>query len=378
MSKTILFFVNDLGFLISHRAHVVLEAKKKGFKVKIGYGNLGGAKKSFFLNKSIECFHVPLDRSSKNPFKELWSIFKIWQIFHKLKPDIVHLITIKPYLYGGIAARLAKVPRVISAVAGLGILFNQNKLWNLCFQIILFPLFKLAFNHPNQKVIVQNRNDKKILINWINLDVKKILLFNGSGVDLSKYTKPKESKGPVTVCFASRLLRDKGVYDFISAAKLIKKKGIAVKFLLAGDLDPGNSTSLSFKDLNKIKNEKNVKVLGFQKNVPSLYAESHIVCLPSFYGEGLPKTLIEAAAASRPIVTTDVPGCRDAIIHNKTGLLVPAKDPQKLAKALMSLIANRKKRIKMGKAGRKLAEKKFNIQRIIENHLKVYQERINN
>jgi glycosyltransferase involved in cell wall biosynthesis len=376
MKKTIFFLVNNLSFLKSHRIDVVLEAKKKDFKVIVGYGELGGASISFFLKRGVDCFPISLQRNSKNPFKELWSIFTIWQTFYKLNPDIVHLITIKPYLYGGIAARLAKIPCVVSSIAGLGILFNQNKLWNLCFQIILYPLFKFAFNHPNQKVIVQNQNDRKILMNWVNLDKKKILLLPGSGVDLSKYTKLKELNKIVTVCFASRLLRDKGVFDFACAAKLIQKRKIKAKFLLAGNLDPGNPTSLSFKDLNQIKNEKAVEVIGFQKDIPSLYAKSHIICLPSFYGEGLPKALIEAAAAGRAVVTTDTPGCRDAIIPNKTGLLVPAKDPQKLAKALISLITNHKERIIMGKAGRKLAEKKFSIHKIIKSHLKLYKELI--
>lgn len=376
MGKTIFFLVNNLSFLTSHRVHIVLEAKKKGYKVKIGYGELGGANLSYFLKRGIDCFFIPLQRNSKNPLKELRSVFAIWQIFSQLKPDIVHLITIKAYLYGGIAARLAKVPCVISAIAGLGILFNRNKLWNSFFQIVLFPLFKFAFNHPNQKIIVQNLNDKKILMNWISLERKKILLFNGSGVDLSMYTNLKESNEPVTICFASRLLKDKGVYDFVTAAKLIKKRGVEAKFLLAGNLDPGNPTSLSSKDLNQIKSEKNVDVIGFQKDIPSLYAKSHIICLPSFYGEGLPKALIEAAAASRPVVTTDIPGCRDAIIPKMTGLLVPAQDPKKLAIALMSLIANRKERISMGKAGRKLAEKKFDIKKIIKSHLEAYRELI--
>ena len=159
--------------------------------------------------------------------------------------------------------------------------------------------------------------------------------------------------------------------DYVSAAKLIYNRGFKVKFLLAGDLDPGNPTSLKESDLLKIKKDKIIQLLGYQRDIPSLFARSHIICLPS-YGEGLPKTLVEAAAASRAIITTNSPGCRDAIIPNKTGLIVPEKNPEKLADALQWLIENPKKIIAMGKEGRKLAEKEYQIEMIIQKHLSIY------
>ena len=374
MKKNILILVNSLSFFISHRLEIAYAAKDKGYEVKVGYGELGNTNTAILSEKGIDCFHVPLERKSINPFKEMWSLFSIWRIFYRLKPDIVHLITIKAYLYGGIAARLARVPCVVSAIAGLGILFNQKKWRNFLFQKLLYPLFYLAFNHPNQRVIVQNLEDKKKLINWVGLDKKKILLFPGSGVNLSMFTNLSELNVVMTVCFASRLLRHKGVFDFVSAARIIKKRGIKAKFLLAGNLDLSNPTSLTHQDLNNIIKEKVVEVLGYQKDIPTLYARSHIVCLPSFYGEGLPKALIEAAAASRAVVTTDAPGCRDALTPNKTGLLVPVKNPEKLADALQWLIEHPKERVAMGKEGRKLAEKEFPIEKIVQNHLDIYQD----
>ena len=378
MKKTIFFLVNDLSFLISHRIELVLASKQKGYKVKVGYGELGNANISVFLKKNIECIHLPLKRKSKNPFFELWSLYSIFKVFNKLKPDIVHLITIKPYLYGAIAARLAKVPSVVSAIAGLGILFNQNRLWNILFQKLLYPFFYLAFKHPNQTIIVQNLGDKKKLIKWLGLTEKKIVLIKGSGVNLSKFTKLKDPKGIVTICFASRLLKHKGIYDFISAAEILRKRGLKANFILAGNIDTGNSTSITKKELNDIINQDLVKVLGYQKDITKLFSKSHIVCLPSFYGEGLPKTLIEAAAAGRAIVTTDVSGCRDAIVPNKTGLLVPVKDPQKLSDKLQWLIEYPQKRIAMGKAARKHAEKEFPIENIVKQHLKIYSNLLKN
>jgi glycosyltransferase involved in cell wall biosynthesis len=376
MQKKILILVNTLSFLISHRIDVIKAAQDNGYKVIIVYGELGNTKTSILSKYGVDSLQVPLKRRSINPFKEIWSLFSICKIFYKHKPDIVHLITIKAYLYGGIAARIMGVPGVISAIAGLGIFFNKNNWWNFLFQKIFFLIFYFAFNHPNQKVIVQNLEDKKTLIKFISLNSKKILLFRGSGVKLSKFTNLKEKNDVITICCASRLLYEKGIFDFVSAAKIIKKKNINAKFLLAGDLDPDNPTSLNDQDLQNIIEEKVVELLGYQKDIPALYARSHIICLPSFYGEGLPKALIEAAAAGRAVVTTDIPGCKDAIISNKTGLLVPAKNPQKLADTLEWLIKHHEERIAMGKAGRKFAEKEFPIEKIVQNHLNIYQELI--
>ena len=206
---------------------------------------------------------------------------------------------------------------------------------------------------------------------WGVLSKNKIKLLKGSGVDLNKFTKFIERKGDPVVCFASRLLIDKGVYEFISAAKTIRERSIKARFLLVGDLDTNNPTGLNNDDLTKINSENIVEVLGFQDDIPSLFEKSHIICLPS-YREGLPKALIEAAAASRAIVTTDVPGCRDAIIPNKTGLLVPVRNSEALANAIQDLLENSQKRISMGRAGRELAEKEYAIENIVDAHLEIY------
>lgn len=378
MKKKLLILVNSLSFFLSHRLEVALAAQEEGYEVQIGYGEIGDARTSILSEKGISFFYIPLNRMSINPIREIWSLFIIWRIFCKLKPDIVHLVTIKPYLYGGIAARLAGVPSVVSAIAGLGILFNEKNWSNYFMQKLLFPLFYFAFRHTNQKIIVQNSEDKKILLNFTNVDKKKILLFHGSGINLSLFSSLDEIKGTINICFASRLLYSKGVHCFVSAARLINKKGLKARFFLAGNLDEGNSTSLSRDELDYIIKEKVVEVLGYQKNIPSLFSKSHIVCLPSFYGEGLPKVLVEAAAASRAVVTTEIPGCRDAIIPNVTGLLVPPKNPEKLADAIQYLIEHPIKRKAMGEAGRQLAERKFKIEKIVQNHLDAYEGLIKN
>jgi glycosyltransferase involved in cell wall biosynthesis len=365
--------INDLSFFCSHRLPIAEAAKNKEFQIVIGYGELGGVDPMFLIQKGINVSFVPMKRGDINIFNNLKTFFHIWRFFKKEKPDIAHLVTIKPYLFGGLIARLVGIPSIVSAVSGLGTLFVHRDLKSRFLRFLIYPIYWLSFNHLNQIIIFQNKEDAKVLIRWGVLNSNKVRFLTGSGVQLEKFVNLEENSGVPVVCFAARLLVDKGVYDFISAAKLLKKRGVKARFLLAGDLDIQNPTGLDIDNLNKIKDEGFVEILGFQKDIPSLYASAHIICLPS-YREGLPKSLMEAAAASRAVVTTDVPGCRDAIIPNKTGLLVPVRNSEALANAIQDLIENSKKRKTMARAGRKLAEKDFAIEKIVDAHLKIYED----
>ena len=355
-SKKIIYFINDLSFFCSHRLPIAIAALNKGLKVTICYGEEG---KNFTRPKELKKFNlklVPMVRGNLNIIHELKLIYNIWKFLDSEKPDIIHLITIKPYLYGGIIARYIGIPCVVSAVSGMGSLFIHNNLKSKFIRIILYPIYRLAFNHSNQIVITQNKDDAKLLSTWVSVEKKKIKLIKGSGVHINNYLNIDENLKIPVVCFASRLLIDKGVTEFISAAKLLINKGIKCKFYLAGDIDIQNPSSLDNSDLINLKKEGFVKVLGYKKNIPKLFSRSSIICLPS-YREGFPKTLMEAAAAKRAVITTDVPGCKDAVIVNKTGLIVPVKDSNSLAEAIQVLILNPSKRKKMGREGRKLAEK---------------------
>ena len=371
--KKLLILINDLNFFCSHRLPIAEKSKKNGFDVVIGYGELGAADLQLLEQKGFRLCYIPMERGGLSFLKDIILFFNIWKFLKREKPDILHLVTIKPYLYGGIASRLTSIPSVVSAISGLGTLFIHRNLKSKLFLILLSPIYYLAFNHFNQKIIVQNEDDAKVLVNMGVLNPQKVELIKGSGVKLQNFTNHVEPSGIPVICFVGRLLYDKGVYEFIHAARLIKKKGIKAKFLLVGDLDNKNLTSLNINDLNKIKNENYVEIVGYKKNISSLYENSNIICLPS-YREGLPKSLMEAAAASRAVVTTDVPGCRDAIIPNKTGLLVPVKNSQKLADAVQWLIEHPLERIAMGKEGRKFAKKEFDIEIIVQHHLDIYRK----
>jgi len=376
-NKKIIFLVNNLDFFVSHRLEIAKTVLDKGFNVTIGYGENNRVDCKTLKKKGFNLNLIPMYRGSNNLFNELKTFNSIWKFFKKEKPDIVHLITIKPYLYGGIVSLIQKIPAVVTAVSGLGSLFIRKDFKSLLLRFLLFPLFKLAFSPKNQIVILQNKFDSKLLIEWRALNPSKVRFIKGSGIKLQNFNNLNEPKGSIKVCYASRLLKSKGVYDFISAAKILKSNNLKCEFILAGDLDTKSPTGLSSNDLKKLKKISFLKIIGFQKNIPKLYAKSHIICLPSYYREGLPKSLLEAAAASRAVVTTDHPGCRDAIIPNKTGLLVPIKDPKKLASAIQYLINNPGIRLKMGKNGRRLAETQFRVEKVVKLHMQIYNNLLN-
>ena len=370
----LLILVNDLGYFVSHRLAIALAAQQAGFTVSVGFGELGNANISSLARQGMHTFPVPMRRGGVNPFAELQSLFSIWRLFRRLRPELVHLVTIKPYLYGGIAARFARVGGVISAVAGLGSVFVRQDYRGRLLRISLYPLFYFAFRHKNQRVIVQNQHDRDVLADWGALELRRVCLLRGSGVDLSKFTYSDAPKGPPVVSLAARLLREKGVLEFVAAARLLRARAVKARFWLIGEPDPGNPTSLTEQALSALRDEGVVETLGYRKDIAALYAQSHIVCLPSYYREGLPRALLEAAASGRAVVTTDAPGCRDAIIPNETGLLAPVRNVEKLADALQWLIEHPKERAAMGRAGRALAEREFAIEKIVDQHMRIYQE----
>ena len=343
----------------------------------ICYGELRGSDPKFLESKGFKVYHLPMQPGGLNFFKDIRTMYYIWKLLKKLQPDIVHLVTVKPYLYGGIISRLVGVPSLVSAVSGLGTLFIDKNIKNKFLRILLHPIYKIAFNHINQKIIVQNNDDLKTLLNWGVLNPNKASLLKGSGVDLAEFSNLQDPKGKFTICFAGRILKDKGVREFIKAASIIRERGKDVRFILAGDFDENNPSGISIQELAKINEGAYVEILGYQKNISKLYEQSHVICLPS-YREGLPKSLIEAAAAGRAVVTTDVPGCRDAIIPNITGILVPSRDSLLLANAFEWLIEHPKKRILMGEAARKFAEKEFPIEKIVIKHIDIYKELLSN
>lgn len=373
MSKTkLLFVVNVDWFFVSHRLPIAIKAIEQGYEVHLLCAITDKAKYLEGLGLIVQPFSF--SRSGKNIFSELTTFFNLYRQIKRIKPDLIHLVTIKPVLYGGIAARMVKVPGVISAISGLGFLFvRRSGLGVQLLRYIALFLYRFAMGHPNQRVIFQNPTDLDSLVTAGGVGKDKVRLIRGSGVDLRDYPLLPELNGIPIVVMASRLLKDKGAYEFVEAARILQSRGIKARFQLIGDPDPGNPESVAKESVQAWMEEGVVECLGFRADIPDLFSKAYIVVLPS-YREGFPKVLIEAAACARAVVTTDVPGCRDAIEPNVSGLLIPARDAVALAQAIECLIENAALRQQMGKAGRILAEREFCIEKVVAAHLDIYRE----
>ena len=371
--KKLLFIVNVDWFFISHRLPIALKALEEGYDVHLICAITDQAE--YLASLGLRVHPFLFSRSGKNIFNELSCFFKLYQKIKSIKPDLLHLVTIKPVLYGGIIARMVYAPAVVSAISGLGFLFVERKGVKAKFlrDMVLF-LYRLAMNHSNQRVIFQNPTDMNALVAAGGVQKEKSRMIRGSGVDLQDYPMLAESKDIPVVIMASRLLKDKGVHEFVGAAKNIKSKGIEVRFQLVGEPDYENPESVTNEELQSWEAEGVVECLGYRSDIADLFSQAHIVVLPSYYGEGLPKVLIEAAACGRAVITTDMPGCRDAIEPNVTGVLVPARDTFALAKEIERLMEDDVLRQRMGRAGRDLAEREFSIEKVVATHLGIYQE----
>ena len=369
MAKRFLFVVNCPAFFVSHRLPLALAAKREGYDVHVA--TMPGEAADQITADGLTHHELPLTRSGRNPLNEMFVFVAVYKLFQQLKPALVHLVTIKPVIYGGIAARLAGVPSVVAAVSGLGFVFIAKGLKASLIRVGVKNLYRLAFGKRNLRVIFQNPDDRNSFVDAGILDAEKTVLIRGSGVGLTHYPIKKESGECPIVVMAARLLRDKGVGEYVEAVHIIRRQGIEAIFLLVGDVDPHNPATVTTSELDLIRKEGGVELLGHRKDIPELLASSSIVVLPS-YREGLPKVLVEAAAAGRAVVTTDVPGCRDAIEPNVSGLLVPARDAKALASAIQRLIEDVDLRQRMGREGRRLAEREFSIEKIVQAHLDIY------
>ncbi len=377
MSLKILIVVNVDWFFLSHRLPIALEAQQQGYRVHIA---------TFLTDKMEELqghglvVHPlkAMDRNSTSLGKVLRTMLDLWQIFRVVRPSVVHLVTTKPVLLGGLVARMARVPSVVVAVAGLGFVFMDRGAKALMRRWVVGALYRIVLGHRNLKVVFQNTHDRATLSNLAYLPDSKVEMIRGSGVDLVQYSHTPLPQGIPVVLFAARLLSDKGVREFVEAARLLRQRGVSARFCLVGKVDPFNPNSLTDSELNLWACEGVVELWGHRSDMPQVLAAAHIVTLPSYYGEGLPKVLLEAAACGRAVVTTDHPGCRDAVEPGISGMLVPIRDAAALANALEDLIIDPERCQAMGNAGRSLAERAFDVRQVAVAHINIYRELIEN
>ncbi|HIL34339.1 MAG TPA: glycosyltransferase family 1 protein, partial [Nitrospiria bacterium] len=257
---------------------------------------------------------------------------------------------------------------------GLGLVFVTRGWRANALKKCICIAYKTAFSSKNLRVIFQNPDDVATFLDKGIVSVEKTVLIKGSGVDISAFKPCPEVNGLPLVVLASRMLWAKGVKDFVDSARILRNSGVKARFALVGESDQANPSAVPTAQLQDWKKEGVVEWWGYSSDMTSVFAQSHIVCLPSTYGEGVPKVLIEAAASGRAIVTTDAPGCREIVRHGENGLLVPVRDSKALAEALKTLIKNPELRARMGARGREISVAEFSEEKVIEETLSVYRE----
>jgi glycosyltransferase involved in cell wall biosynthesis len=371
MKKKLIFFVAEDWYFVSHRLSLALEAIRNNYEVHL-VTNCNKEKK-YIESHGILVHEINLVRGSFNLLKELITIYDVIKIYKKVKPDIIHHVAIKPILYGMISARYLKLPNSINSFGGLANLFWSNSPKYRILRPFLFFTLRSVLNYLNSKCILQNNDDLNLLIDNKLLNQSRAIIIRGSGVDTKVFNYSKEKPGTIKVFLASRLQSDKGIYEFINAVKIFKREKIDVEFYLAGMIDIQNPSAIEPKIIKKWQLDGYIKWLGHVDDMPKIMHNAHIVCLPS-YREGLPKVLLEAASCGRPIVATNVPGCREIVIDGYNGYLVPPKNHKALYNAIKKLINDKDKRGGMGRNGRALVERDFSIEKICEETIQVYKK----
>lgn len=369
--KRLLMVVNVDWFFLSHRLPVALGALQAGYEVHVATTLTQGISRLQRYGFAVHPLEV--ERGNAGLLGLFKLFFHLIRLLRSVRPEILHLVTIKPVLVGGLAARFAPVGGVVYAISGLGHVFVAEGISGRLRRWLVGLWYRQALGMRKIRVIFQNPDDRAAVESVACLKPEQVVMIPGSGVDLAQYPASPLTQGTPVVLMAARLLATKGVREFVAAARRLRSKGIHAEFWLAGDPDPGNPASISLHELQEWREEGVVDLLGHQEDMAGLMAQVHVVVLPS-YREGLPKVLIEAAACGRAAITTDVPGCRDAVEVGTTALLVAPKNPQALADAMEELLQDKARCAAMGQAGRMRAERLFDVNAVVATHLDIYRE----
>lgn len=370
--RRLLFVVNNAAFFASHRLPLGRAAIEAGYDVHVACPQspalVALAEQGFTVHP------VPIERTRHTIATETGALRALVRLYRELRPDVVHHVTVKPVLYGSLAARLARVPAVVNAMSGLGYLYTARGVAAALRRGVVEAVYRVAFRHGRLRVIFQNPDDMTVFVRRRLVRSRDTVLVRGSGVDAHEFvpSPEPEADAPVIV-LPARLLWDKGVGEFAAAARLLRARGFRFRAVLAGDVDEGNPSSVPLAQLHEWVDEGVVEWWGFRGDMPAVYGQSSIACLPS-YREGVPKALLEAAACGRPIVTSDVPGCREVVTDGETGLLVPPRDAAALANALGALLADAQLRARLGAAGRQRVEREFTVELVVAQQLALYRD----
>lgn len=371
--KHLFIVVNVDWFFLSHRLPIALATQSSGWDVTVITADTGQFDK--ILSYRLKAINLPMSRSGMNIFEELNTLKFLCKLYKKEKPDVVHHVGMKTILWGTLAARFAQVKGVVNAISGLGGFFADDNKGLL--SKLLPSVLRFSHNRKNLLCIFQNNDDWNLYVKHRIISHGQGRFIKGSGVDLNKFSyTPEPDKGKIRVILTARMIAEKGIFLLTEAAERLRKKyEPQVEFLLVGGLDdhPGAITK---EQLDAVCDGNYIKWLGYRSDIPSLLRQCHIMAFPSYYMEGLPKSLIEANAIGRPIITSNSVGCRDAVVDGYNGFLIRPKDVHALTEKLDLLIADKDLRIQMGRNARKYAEKYFSLDLVIQKHLAIYNELI--
>ncbi len=369
--KRVIFVSNIDTFFVSHRLTLGVAAQRAGLEVHVAAAPAGGETS---IREAGFTFH-PLTRLSRKglrPDEEIGTIADLVALYRTLRPSLVHHITIKPVLYGSWAARVSGVPAVVNAISGLGYVFLARGLGAALRRRAVQVAYRIAFGHPRQRTVFQNPQDLAYFVDAGLLRGDQAVLIRGTGVDPAAFGgRVGRPRSVPVVMLAGRMLRDKGVAEFVAAARRCWAAGAIARFVLVGEPDVGNPASIDPQQLAAWAMDPGVEWWGHRTDMANVLGEATIVCMPS-YREGLPRVLVEAAASGLPTIATDVPGCREIVKHGETGLLVPPRDSEALAMAIQSLLVNPSDCARMGANGRKLVEAEFTIDRVAQDTMALY------
>ena len=369
--KKLFMVVNEDRFFLSQRKPIALAAREAGYDTVIITKETGHLQEIEKLGFKV--INLPINPTGMNLWEDMRTLKFLIGLYQNEKPDIVHHVGLKNILWGGIAAKLTRIKGVVNAVSGLGGLFNKEKL-SMTTRGILSAM-KFSNHRSGVKVIFQNNDDQDIFLANNVVRPEQIEFTKGSGINLEEYSYVDEpTDGTINIIFTARMVKEKGIIDLIEAAKILRTQYEGnIKFLLCGRLTP-NKSGITEEYLHKHCDGKYICWLGERNDVKQLLEKSHIMAFPSYYREGVPKSLIEASAIGRPIITCDSVGCRDVVDDGINGFLIKPKNPQILADKLEILINDKALRRKMGEKAREKAEHEFSIQTVIDTHLKIYNQ----
>lgn len=364
MNMKLLFLVAEDWYFWSHRLSIARAAREAGIEVYVmaRINRHADAIRSEGFELIPWSGFVP---GGMNPLKEIQAVLQVLRQYRRVRPDLVHHVHNKPILYGGLAARLCGIP-AMNTVAGLGLVFAEQSVKMRTLRRLMVNLFRVALNGKNRTLTAfQNGEDLDYFLEMGVVTPSRVTLIRGSGVDLSAFPGRPNPSGIPVVMLAARLLWKKGIREFISAARAVAAQGIPARFVIVGAPDTNSPNAVPESVLRQWHNEGVVEWWGRRSDMAAVLAEAAIVCLPSTYREGVPRVLIEAASCCRPIVTTNIGGCRDIVRDSENGILVPPGDSEALAEAIRRLLADPNLREMMGRRGRQIVAEQFSDEYVV-------------